>query len=144
MDSQQILKAVNANRQGDLDISDMSREMIERLYEESLVDRYIVKYKDGATSRSVEDVTSFTVAKTYSIDAEQVISATGRKSRTVMDRSTSGRLEVVVLSEKVNPAEFAAELKAAGMASKIAFIQPDYILSFAGLTLDYDNVKSGG
>jgi len=147
-DRQQVLAAVRDNRldrlSSDLSLSDESRDMIERAYEASRVDRFIVKYRDSRTSRSVEDVASDSIAKSYNLSAESAPSAKGRIFDAVGAGVTPGRLECVVLNEKVNPADFAAELKAAGMAADIEYMQPDYLLSYSSLNLDYSEVDTGG
>ena len=81
------------------------------MYEENMADRYIVKYKDGRSGLSIEDVASVSTSRV-------------------------SELEYLVLSEKVNPAEFAATLKTAGMAAELEYIQPDYILFNSSYELD--------
>ena len=55
------------------------------------------------------------------------------------DQST-GRMELIVLGEKVNPRELADELRASGAGQYIEYIQPDFTLSLAGLVNDEASV----
>ena len=137
MDSQQLLKAVKDNRLTDLDISDTEREMIAQLYEDTLFDRYIVKYKDSGKTRKVQDVPGVSVVQVFEMSAEL---QKGRNLTPGTDRANTGGLEVIVLSEKTNPAEFATVIKAAGMAAEILYMQPDFVVEYAGVGLSYREI----
>jgi hypothetical protein len=85
---------------------------------DGMVDRFIVKYKASETNRRIQDIATVSITEAYNLDA-------------------SGSLECIVLDEKVNPADLAAVLKAAGMSPELEYIQPDFVLFFAGLGLSY-------
>jgi len=137
LDSRQLLEAAKGNRLDSLGISEADREMIAHLYENSLVERFIIQYKNAETGRKVQDIASISVARSFTIAAEL---DNGRNSAQGTDRANVGNLEVIVLREKTNPAELAATLKAAGMAAEIAYIQPDHLLSIAGLGLSHREI----
>ena len=131
-DSHKLLEAVSANCRdmlSELEIADAEWEMVLQLYEESLTDRFIVKYKEGKSKSSINDVSGVSVAKTYNISAQATFAAERRKTEI---ESSTVNWEVLVLNNKIDPSEFAAILKTAGMAAEIETIQPDFILSFAG------------
>jgi len=112
----------------DYEISEQTCEMLERLYADSRIDRYIVKYKDDQTGLDIESAITEQVLSSNSLseleeDSELSVSSPAR--------NMSGCMEVIVLSEKVNPIELAAELEAAGMAKVIEYIQPDFTMSYA-------------
>jgi subtilisin family serine protease len=71
-----------------------------------MADRYIVKYKSGSTNNL---------------------------SRRAVSRTKVGDVEVITLSEKINPATFADELRASGAEQYIEYIQPDVTLQLAGV-----------
>ncbi|MEG2039813.1 MAG: S8 family serine peptidase, partial [Hafnia sp.] len=110
-------------------------ELLTDMYEQSRTDRFIVKYKDGGSSRSLQDIAAVSIDQTYVLSAAQA-----RGWGEFMPAESRPILECIVLDEKVNPAEFAQSLKAAGLAAEIEYIQPDFILSYAGLGLTYYEV----
>ena len=90
-------------------------------------DRFIVKYKDP--SDSLADVRGVNAHATYRIG--------GAEER-------GGSLEVLQLSERVNPSELAGILQASGMGSRLEYIQPDFVMGFAGLSLTVEAIGGSG
>ena len=96
-----------------MEIDSSTKEMLLDLLEESGEERYIVKYRSGV-SRSI---TSNQKVNNYT-------------------KSIGDRTEVITLTEKVNPAEFAASLRAQGFGNEIEYIQPDFRLDINSLEID--------
>jgi alpha-tubulin suppressor-like RCC1 family protein len=91
-------------------------EQVKQIYENTRVDRFIVKYKsDNANISKVRGIT---------------VQSTKRISRAASQGSTY--IEVVQLAERVNPAELADQLREAGLENKIEYIQPDFLMEYAG------------
>ena len=88
-------------------------------------DRYIVKYK-SSRSKSIE-----TLYAGADIQSAEIAGPEGE------------RIELITLSEKVNPQTFALDLKASGAEKEIIFIQPDFALSLASLSLELLGAEAG-
>lgn len=87
-------------------------QLAESIYDGSRTDRFIVKYKEPETDATFS-----------SYFAQQM---------------QSGSLDFITLDEKVNPAEFARDLQEAGLTAHLEYIQPDFLLSYAGLDLSME------
>jgi alpha-tubulin suppressor-like RCC1 family protein len=98
----------------DFALPEEATEQIERMVEDSGESRFIVKYRHSARRDQ---------------DAETLRSHSAEK------QALEEGLELLTLPERVNPAIFAEELRAAGMESEIEYIQPDFALSIDSLRL---------
>lgn len=111
-------KTVDLAKQGSfeairaLDLPEQVAREVDRLIENAGESRFIVKYKAG---------------KSTSVMSETALTGT---STPIGDKT-----ELITLNQKVNPKDFADELKAAGMASQIEYMQPDFGLSIDNLGL---------
>ena len=92
-------------------ITEKTVRELEHLYEQSRVNRFIVKYRDNEMMQG------------------------GINNSTAISSGLAG-VEIITLDERVNPAEFVNELSRNGMASQIEYIQPDFELSYASLVLE--------
>ena len=111
------------NRNGEISVAEFGelgnqREEIENIHESSRVDRFIVRYSPGRGRASV-------------------LSATGMRGSSV---SVPGGFEVIQLDSRVNPAEFADELRAAGVGAFIEYIQPDFVVEFASFGIEHEEI----
>ena len=100
-----------------LDLSENMRDVLNNLLEESGENRYIIKYRSGL-SRSI---TSYQGVNSYA-------------------KSIGKNTEVITLPGKVNPAEFAANLRAQGFGNEIEYIQPDFKLDINSFEIELDEV----
>jgi alpha-tubulin suppressor-like RCC1 family protein len=98
----------------DLGLPEEATEQIERMVEDSGESRFIVKYKHSARRDQGKETL---------------------RSHSAEKQMLEEGLELLTLPEKVNPAIFAEELRAAGMESEIEYIQPDFALSIDSLRL---------
>ena len=107
--------------------SDIAREFpvdvqaagqLERLYDRSRVDRFIVKYKGAAAAPSLFGAGSMEAIET-----------------------TAGLMHLLTLPEKVNPKDYANELQQKGLAPQIVYVQPDFLLEFASFDIDYEEIQ---
>ena len=86
--------------------------MLEQIYENTRPHRFIVKYKSFdsiSSSRFLEEM------------QPQIKPLAGQDC-----------MEVITLADKINPAELAHQLRSAGVAGEIEYIQPDFTLSLEG------------
>ena len=142
-------------------------DQLEHLYETSRVDRFIVKYQGPSPSLKIEELVpvaqhSAVLDRVAIVADEEPESGSStmlegdlaQVGDIMSDFSSIGKsleeskrpvstLELVVLPEKVNPAEFAEELYEAGLGDVIEYIQPDFVLSYANLGLTVTDVESG-
>jgi len=93
-------------------------EQLERLYDRSRTDRFIVKFK-GATA----PLPPFGAGSAETIG------------------TTAGPMQLLTLPEKANPSEYANELRQKGLSQHIEYIQPDLVLEFASFDLDYEEIQ---
>jgi len=123
-DTSLLDKLGNDNRQDGQADGRHAREIesLERLYEDSRTDRFIVKYRDSETTGLV---------------GSQMASSKTKP----LGRAFRGGTELVTLPEKVNPAEFTNQLRAEGLEEEIEYIQPDFVMSYAGLDLNVKEVE---
>ena len=96
------------------DLLEETKEYILFLEEELKTARYLVKYHSDSSQSVIEG-------------REGTASQIGEN------------VELVTLTEKVNPMEFADELKADGMQREIEYIQPDFLMEYAEASLSYIN-----
>lgn len=117
--------------------------------DEGKVTRFIVKYKpgraqsvkrkiDGQLSESISIGAALTdIAKLP--DKERPLIAGDKLAEveiTPIETADLSNYEVLILDEPVWPSEFADTLDSLGVASDIEYIQPDFELSFASLSLE--------
>lgn len=110
-------RRINSSERKDISSRKKTQSMSEaeaEFTDEYRHDRYIVKYK----SEESQSVTQMT--RRGGVRAERLIDATGR-------------IEIITLSDKVNPKIFADELKASGAGNEIEYIQPDYIMMLGSI-----------
>jgi subtilisin family serine protease len=105
-------------------IAELRDEIEAKILDEQKVDRFIVKYKTGHE-------TSF-LQKTQTAEHIELVEAINGGILNFW-QPTQGDIELITLPEKVNPAEYAAELSEIGADADIEYIQPDYKLEFAAL-----------
>ena len=114
-------------------------------HEEFYADRFIVRFRadsqeqlnahssrtNGSDLLSVSFIEIFTQSFTqrYSQDLTHEPQSLIRR----FDTQDVGRMELIVLDERVNPRELADELRASGAGQYIEYIQPDFTLSLAAL-----------
>jgi len=96
-------------------------EALEQLYEDTRVQQYIVKYQSSEARG-------------------KVASAVGiQKSAWITE--SDALYEVITLAERSNPAELAQAMMRSGIdGGDIEYIQPDFLMSFAGFGLSYEDV----
>jgi len=97
----------------ELDIPDEVKSEINSIVEDVKEDRFIVKYRTQDRG-SLSELMSRKTGKTSLIKSKR-----------------SGEMESLVLDVKVNPKEFAEELKSVGADQYIEYIQPDFKLQYA-------------
>jgi len=128
----QLVQEGNVEGINDLDISDTAKEQINQVNEDVKEDRYIVKYLSDSKGNLSEMV--------------------GKKNGEagVKSKDRSGKIEVLVLDEKVNPKDLAETLKEAGADKYIEYIQPDFKMGYSAtdeglsLTVSEDDVNNEG
>lgn len=96
----------------------------EKIMEERLTDRFIVKYKSGH-----EDIFSEKVQITDSME----LAVIEKESFLGIFKPKTETIDIITLPEKVNPAEYAKELIDLGADKDIEYIQPDFVMEFASL-----------
>jgi YD repeat-containing protein len=122
-----------------IELEEQSRRMIENLYERDRTDRFLIKYKeDGDKSWLLNRIN---VVETAEVNLSPARNDSADKNKD-LDLSNDSRLQRIVLNEKVNPAELAAELKAAGLANEIEYMQPDFLLEYASLEPELVEIDS--
>ena len=148
-ESKKILEAI---RSGKADIGkdsaffNINREIIIGVYEQSRVDRFIVKYKVGSEGFDLQEAVDISIERTFTLPLETILTKEEAPESSQQDlapseeTSDTGRMECIVLSEKVNPAELASVLRKAGVDARIEFFQPDFKIYFAGWELSYSEV----
>ena len=98
-----------------------------------MTDRYIVKFKNGDE-------------ETFAKKTNQLVESSRKVERSVKknDKATAEELTVLTLAEAMLPEDVAQELKNAGLANSLEYIQPDFLLNFQGLdpVLDPQNAES--
>ena len=119
-------------------------------HEELYVDRFIVKFRadNQANARSSQMMGSESFIETFTQSFTQSYSQDLTKNTSYASQSLAqsfgtqsfGRMELIVLDERVNPRELADELRASGAGQYIEYIQPDFTLSLAGLIDDESSV----
>ena len=102
----------------ELEFSDEVIEQLEYIYENTQTDRFIVKYREDSHIAVAE--------------------ASDEVKRTIPLIETAGRVEFITLSEKVNPAVFATQLRSEGMEREIEYIQPDFLMYYAASEIDVE------
>ena len=100
---------------GEIDFTDL--KTIEQIYEDTRVDRFIVTYRNSGSS--ISGIRGINVQSTHIINRAN-------------DLGGGVDYEIIQLAERVNPAELAGQLRAAGMESKLRYIMPDFIMEYAG------------
>ena len=93
---------------------------LEQIFSESRPNRYIVQFKEAGNARSLPGAASVEALDSY-------LGANGP--------------QLITLSERVNPKEYAETLRARGFASQIEYIQPDFVFSLAGLSLSVTEIE---
>ena len=134
-----LLEAAKVNKLDEsyeTEISEIGRLMISNLYNDSRVDRFIVKYKNESKSRKLQNVVSYPAKDVYAISDKYALL---NNDFNIQPNNESFDLECIVLSEKVNPAEFANQIISSGMAAEIEYIQPDYLMSYAIYDIENSN-----
>ena len=133
-------------------ISELGDSYLKRavLYHEELyTDRFIVRfraenqgqalarssYMNGNDTVSASFIDSFTQSFTQSYTRSLAQNEVGCSRSGVESVGTQsvGRMELIVLTERVNPRSLAEELRASGAGEYIEYIQPDFTLSLAAL-----------
>ena len=97
-------------------------ELIENIYENTRVDRFIVKYKNNSTS--INNIRGLNIQSTKSISRAK--------------NSGGAEIELIKLAERVNPADFANILRDANLDGNIEYIQPDFLMEYAGYGLSVE------
>jgi alpha-tubulin suppressor-like RCC1 family protein len=92
-----------------LELPEQTQMLIETIIDRAMTDRFIVKYKPSSSENF---------------------------SRRAVSTSIIGDVTVITLSQKVNPKTFADELRAEGAEQYIEYIQPDFALSLANISLE--------
>ena len=116
----ELVKAGDTEEIKNLDISETAKARIDDMDQAAKEDRYIIKYR----TKSKKDLPGLLTKKT--------------SKYSVADSSKLDKVEVLTLNEKVNPKDFAEELKSLGADQYIEYIQPDFRMEYAseeGLTL---------
>ncbi|MGE4486007.1 MAG: S8 family serine peptidase, partial [Oscillospiraceae bacterium] len=108
-----LVEAGQVDKVPDLDISDEIKDEVSVMNEAVKEDRFIVKYR----SETKGDLSGLMSKKS--------------DGACVADSKRSGKTEVLILDEKVNPKEFADTLKDAGADEYIEYIQPDFKMEYA-------------
>ena len=101
-------------------------ECIENIYENTRVDRFIVKYKSN--SASINGIHGINIQSTKRISRAK--------------NSGGMEIELVKLMERVNPADFANTLRDAKLDICIEYIQPDFLMEYAGYGLSVEADES--
>ena len=99
-------------------VDEQAAGQLERLYDRSRADRFIVKYKGAAAAPSLLGAGSVEAIET-----------------------TAGLMHLLTLPERANPREYADELQQKGLAQQIEYIQPDFLLEFASFDIDYEEIQ---
>jgi len=102
----------------ELQVDGQAAAQLERLYDRSRVDRFIVKYKGAAAAHSLPGAGSVEAIET-----------------------TAGPMQLLTLPGRVNPREYADELRQKGLSPQIEYIQPDFLLEFASFGFDYEETQ---
>jgi len=101
-------------------------ELEKRLREEMTPDRYIVKYKSNS-DRTLAQVNGISGR----IDKAEALMA-------MAEKNSGSKIEVIKMTERVNPKELVEELKLLGVDKQIEYIQPDNRLSLDSLDKEAD------
>ena len=123
IESSELLTGFRSSKRIDVIAQELSLdvqtvEQLEMIYEDTRTDRFIVKYKGaGLTAASF-----------------------GARSSSTLDAG-GGSVQLLTLPERVNPREFADGLRAKGFASQIEYMQPDFLMGYASLGLEYKEVQ---
>ena len=99
-------------------LDEKTAEQLERLYDRSRADRFIVKYKGATAASSLLRAGSMETIET-----------------------TAGSMQLLTLPERVNPRAYADELRQKGLSPQIEYIQLDLVLEFASFGLDYEEIQ---
>ena len=97
-------------------------------------DRYIIKYKNIAAAPAIQDKLAEKDIQTKKITVSK---PDGRQSRTKQSPVLPvDKLEIIVLDEPIEPAEFAEQLSGLDIRDDIEYIQPDYLLKLSAAGTD--------
>jgi alpha-tubulin suppressor-like RCC1 family protein len=101
-----------------LELPEHTQEHIAEIIDRTMTDRFIIRYR-------------------HRNQFDRKANGAIRMERKAHYRNNpSFDTELLILPEKVNPAQFASELEALGVRDYIDYIQPDFALSLASLSVD--------
>jgi len=127
------------------ELSDHYLNRVLTYHEEFYTDRFIVRFRadtqvnarSSRMSGNASFIETFTESFTEYLSQDLAQNDVGRGASEalvqVFSDQTAGRMELIVLSERVNPQALADELRASGAGEYIEYIQPDFALTLASL-----------